>query len=52
MAQTRTVAVLVGSLRKDAFSKKLAKAIAALAPPSLKFEFVEIGGLQLFNQDL
>jgi len=52
MAQTRTVAVIVGSLRKEAFSKKLAKAIAAVAPPNLKFDFVEIGDLQLFNQDL
>src|SRR6185437_16101758 len=52
MAETRTVAVLVGSLRKESFSRKLAKAIAATAPPSLKFDFVEIGQLQLFNQDL
>lgn len=52
MAETRTVAVLVGSLRKEAFSRKLAKAIAAVAPPTLKFDFVEIGQLQHFNQDL
>jgi len=52
MAETRTVAVLVGSLRKESFSRKLAKAIAVTAPPSLKFDFVEIGQLQLFNQDL
>ena len=52
MAETRTVAVLVGSLRKDSFTRKLAKAIEAVAPPSLKFDFVEIGQLQHFNQDL
>ena len=51
-SQPRTVAVLVGSLRKESFSRKLAKAIAALAPPNLKFQFVEIGDLQAFNQDL
>jgi len=52
MAQPRTVAVLVGSLRKESFSRKLAKAIAAVAPANLTFDFVDIGQLQHFNQDL
>ena len=52
MPQARTVAVVVGSLRKEAFSRKLAKAIAAVAPPHLTFDFVGIGQLQHFNQDL
>jgi len=52
MSQPRTVAVLVGSLRKDSFTRKLAKAIAAVAPPHLTFDFVDIGQLQHFNQDL
>ena len=52
MAQARKVAVLVGSLRKESFSRKLAKAIAAVAPANLTFDFVEIGQLQPFNQDL
>ncbi|MFL5296536.1 MAG: NADPH-dependent FMN reductase [Phenylobacterium sp.] len=52
MAQKRTVAVIVGSLRKESFSRKLANAIAAVAPPNLAFDFVEIGQLQHFNQDL
>lgn len=52
MAQPRTVAVIVGSLRKESFSRKLAKAIAAVAPTHLKFDFVDIGQLQFFNQDL
>ena len=52
MAQSRTVAVLVGSLRKESFSRKLANAIAAAAPGHLTFDVVEIGQLQLFNQDL
>lgn len=49
---TRTVAVIVGSLRKEAFSRKLALAMAALAKPALALEIVEIGDLPLFNQDL
>jgi chromate reductase len=52
MAENRKVAVLVGSLRKESFTRKLAKAIAAVAPPHLTFEIVEIGQLQHFNQDL
>ena len=52
MSQTRTVAVVVGSLRKDSVSRKLATAFAALAPANLKFEIVEIGDLPHFDQDL
>jgi len=52
MTQTRNVAVLVGSLRKDSFNRKAAHAIAVLAPASLKLEIVEIGALPLYNQDL
>ena len=51
MSNPRDVAVLVGSLRKDSFSLKLAKALAALAPPQLKLEIVEIRQLSLYNQD-
>ncbi|HXA38626.1 MAG TPA: NAD(P)H-dependent oxidoreductase [Phenylobacterium sp.] len=52
MAQPRNVAVIVGSLRKESFTRKLAKAIAAVAPAHLTFDFVDIGQLQFFNQDL
>ncbi|HEY8572407.1 NAD(P)H-dependent oxidoreductase [Phenylobacterium sp.] len=52
MSQPRTVAVVVGSLRADSASRKVAKAIAALAPSNLKFAFVEIGDLPHFDQDL
>lgn len=47
-----TVAVIVGSLRKDAFSLKLANALAKLAPASLKLQNVTLEGLSFFNQDL
>jgi chromate reductase len=52
MTQLRTVAVLVGSLRKDSESRKVAKALAALAPHNLQFRFVEIGDLPHYDQDL
>jgi chromate reductase len=51
MTQARTVAVVVGSLRKDSVSRKLANAFAALNP-GLKFNIVEIGDLPHFDQDL
>ena len=51
MATTRDVTVFVGSLRKESFSRKMAKALAAIAPASLKLEIVEIGQLPLYNQD-
>ena len=51
MPQTRTVAVLVGSLRKGSYNRKMALALAAIAPESLKLEIVEIGQLPQYNQD-
>jgi len=49
---TRDVAVLVGSLRKDSFNRKAARALTELAPQTLKLEIIEIGQLPLYNQDL
>ena len=48
----KKIAVLVGSLRKDSFNRKMAKALMKLAPDSLSLEIIEIGGLPLYNQDL
>lgn len=47
----KKIAVIVGSLRKESWSRKLAQALMKLAPPSLKMEIVEIGQLPLYNQD-
>ncbi len=46
------VAVLVGSLRKGAFSRSIALAAKEVAPSHLNLEFVEIGDLPLYNPDL
>jgi chromate reductase len=51
MSTTRDVAVFVGSLRKDSLNRKMANALIAMAPESLKLEIVEIGHLPHFNQD-
>ena len=45
------IAVLVGSLRRDSLNRKLASAVALLAPPAFSFKQVEIGDLPLYNQD-
>lgn len=50
MAQ-HTIAVVVGSLRKDSFNRRLARALAMRAPENLALEEVEIGDLPLYNQD-
>lgn len=49
---SKTVAVIVGSLRRDSFSKKIAAAIASLAPADLRFELVPIGELPFYSEDL
>jgi chromate reductase len=46
-----SIAVIVGSLRRDSFNRKLATAIAKLAPAEFSFKQVEIGDLPLYNQD-
>lgn len=45
------IAVVVGSLRKDSFNRKLANAIVKLAPPEFVFRQLQIGDLPLYNQD-
>jgi chromate reductase len=47
-----TVAVIVGSLRKGSYNRLVAKTIAALSPSDVRYDFVEIGVLPLYNEDL
>ena len=51
MPQPYKVAVIVGSLRKDSVTRKVARAIEALAPESLTFDEIPIGDRPLYNQD-
>lgn len=50
MAQTR-IAVVIGSLRKESINRKLALALASLAPQDFTLEHVRIDDLPLYNQD-
>ncbi|HRE30405.1 MAG TPA: NAD(P)H-dependent oxidoreductase, partial [Candidatus Berkiella sp.] len=45
------IAVIVGSLRQESFNKKLASAIAKMAPTNVIFKQLNIGDLPLYNQD-
>lgn len=46
-----TIAVIIGSLRKDSLNRKLADALARLAPAEFSFTQLSIGDLPLYNQD-
>lgn len=46
------VGVIVGSLRKESWTRKVANAVIELAPATLQMEHVEIGALPHYNQDL
>lgn len=46
------VAIIVGSLRKDSSSRKVAHELTRLAPPHLAFDFVEIGDLPHYDEDV
>lgn len=49
---TKKIGLIIGSLRKESWNRKLALALIQLAPEALKLEIVEIGSLPLYNQDL
>jgi len=48
----KKIAIIVGSLRKESFNRKMAKALITLAPDSLECELIEIRALPLYDQDL
>ena len=45
------IAVFVGSLRRDSFNRRLARAVEKLAPAEFAFRHVPIDGLPLYSQD-
>lgn len=45
------IGVIVGSLRRDSFNRRLATALAQLASKEFTFKQLEIGDLPLYNQD-
>jgi chromate reductase, NAD(P)H dehydrogenase (quinone) len=51
MESTYRIAVMVGSLRQDSLNRRLALALAALAPENFSFHHSRIDDLPLYNQD-
>jgi chromate reductase len=51
MADMLDVVAVVGSLRRESFTRRFAQALAWLAPRSMKVDFLSIGDLPLYNQD-
>src|SRR6266542_5208796 len=52
MANPNNVVVIVGSLRKESFTLKIANALAKLAPDNVKLNVTTLHDLSFFNQDL
>ena len=52
MATPYQIVAIVGSLRKESFTLKIAKALARLAPDTLKLNVVTLHDISFFNQDL
>lgn len=51
MDKSQDVAVTIGSLRKDSTNRKVANALADVAPAELKLSIMEIGHLPIYHQD-
>ena len=49
---SKKIAVIIGSLRKESFNRKMAKALIGLSLEGLQLEILEIGQLTMYNQDL
>lgn len=48
---SKKIGILVGSLRKNSFSKKIANAVIGMAPEGFEFEIINLDGLEVYNQD-
>ena len=51
MSEILDVMAVVGSLRRDSFNRRLAEALVAIAPQTLRIEVIHLGELPLYNQD-
>lgn len=52
MTAQKDVVVLVGSLREASISRKVARALQALAPAGMRLDITEVADLPFYNQDL
>ncbi|MFR9166297.1 MAG: NADPH-dependent FMN reductase [Dysgonomonas sp.] len=47
----KVIGILIGSLRRESYNKKIARHIVKLSPDGFEFRILEIGDLPLYNQD-
>ena len=52
MSRIYSIAILIGSLRRDSTNRKIATALNEMTAGKLTLNIVEIGDLPLYNQDL
>lgn len=52
MSKNYKIAVIVGSLRKESINRKAAEALVRIAPSNFDFDFIEIGDLPPYNEDV
>jgi len=48
----KSIGILVGSLRRDSFSKKIAQYLSSLLEEQFDVKFLDIGSLAMYNEDL
>lgn len=49
---TKKIGIFVGSLRKGSYNRIVAETMAQLFPEVFETEFVDLSGLEMYNQDL
>ena len=47
----KVIGILAGSLRKESFSKKIARAITSMAPKGFEFNIIPLDDLPVYNPD-
>lgn len=52
MATPHNILVIVGSLRKESYTLKIANALAKLAPGTLKLDVITLHGISFYDQDI
>jgi len=48
----KTIGIIIGSLRKDSYNRKVAEYVASLVPDGVIAQFIDIGSVPLYNADL
>ena len=51
MSQQLRIVAVVGSLRRDSYTRRIASALRVLAPSTMSIEIMSVGSLPLYNED-